>query len=116
MPFDTFVPPIKQSPGTKMEPEVKILSASFGDGYTQEGPDGSNNVRDVATLTWSVLLENEAQVIYDFFKAHKGSIPFYYALRDGVTRKWTCKQFSRLWDTPNTVTATFRESFIHDGT
>jgi phage-related protein len=99
-----------------MDPEVKILSAGFGDGYTQEGPDGMNSVREVATLTWSVLLETQADTIYSFLKAHKGSQPFYYALRDGVTRKWTCKVFSRLWDTPNTLTATFRENFTFDGT
>jgi phage-related protein len=114
MPFDTFVPPVLQSPGTKMAPEVKTLGASFGDLYTQESPDGIQNVREVATLNWAVLLEEDAQAIYDFFKAHKGTIPFYYTLRDGVRRKWTCKEFSRLFDTPNTVQATFRESFIAD--
>lgn len=116
MPFDTFTPPVQQSPGTKMSPEVKVLSASFGDGYTQEAPDGMNSIRQVATLNWAVLLESQAQAIYDFFEAHKGTIPFYYALRDGVTRKWTCKQYERLWDAPNTITATFRESFTFDGT
>jgi phage-related protein len=116
MAFVTFTPPVRQSPGTKMAPEVKILTASFGDGYTQEGPDGSNNVREVAALVWSVLLESDASSIYNFLKGQKGSIPFYYALADGVTRKWTCKEFSRLWDTPNTLNATFRESFVHDST
>jgi phage-related protein len=116
MPFNTFTPPVQQGPGSKMAPEVKILSANFGDSYTQEAPDGINNVRMVATLNWPVLLEDQAQAIFDFFVAQKGSIPFYYALRDGVTRKWTCKEFDRLWDTPNTVTATFRESFVHDDT
>jgi phage-related protein len=114
MPFDTFTPPVPQSPGTKMSPEIKTLEASFGDGYTQGSPDGVQNVREVASLNWAVLLEDQADAIYSFLKAHKGSIPFYYALRDGVVRKWTCKEFSRLWDTPNTITATFRESFIYD--
>jgi phage-related protein len=116
MPFNTFNPPVRQSPGTKMNPEIKTLEAPFGDGYTQGSPDGMNNVREVASLNWAVLLEDQADAIYSFLKAHKGTIPFYYALRDGVTRKWTCKQFDRLWDTPNTVTATFRESFMADTT
>jgi phage-related protein len=114
MAFDTFNPPLAPSPGTKMQPEVKTLKAQFGDGYVQMAPDGLNNVREVANLTWSVLLPAQADAIYTFLKAHKGTIPFYYALRDGVTRKWTCEQFDRLWDTPNTVTATFRESFVLD--
>ena len=116
MPFNTFAPPVRQSPGTKMTPEIKILAATFGDGYTQDAPDGSNNVREVAALVWSVLLEADASAIYNFLKEQKGSIPFYYGLGDGVTRKWTCKDFTRLWDTPNTLNATFRESFIHDST
>jgi phage-related protein len=114
MPFDTFNPPVMQSPGTKMSPEIKTLEASFGDGYTQGSPDGINSVRMVATLNWAALLDAEAQTIFDFFVAHKGTIPFYYALRDGVVRKWTCKQFDRTTDTPNTITATFRESFTAD--
>lgn len=114
MPFDTFTPPVPQSPGTKMKPEVKTLEAPFGDGYTQGSPDGVQNVRMVATLNWAVLLEDQADEIFNFFVEHKGTIPFYYALRDGTVRKWTCKEFDRLWDTPNTVTATFRESFLAD--
>jgi phage-related protein len=114
MPFNTFTPPVPQSPGTKMSPEVKSLEAAFGDGYTQGSPDGMNNIRMVASLNWAVLLEEDAQAIFDFFVAQKGTIPFYYTLRDGVQRKWTCKQFDRLWDSPNTVTATFRESFTAD--
>jgi phage-related protein len=116
MPFDTFAPPVPQSPGTKMTPEVKTLEASFGGGYTQASPDGVNSIRQVAALNWAVLLEEDAQAIIDFLEAHKGTIPFYYTLRDGKRRKWTCKEFSRLFDTPNTVNATFRETFIADTT
>lgn len=116
MPFDTFVPPVMQSPGTKVTPEVKTLEAPFGDGYTQGSPDGINNIRQVASLNWQVLLDDQLQEILDFIHAHKGTIPFYYALRDGVVRKWTCKEFTPTWDTPNTLTATFRESFLADTT
>ncbi|OAF13939.1 hypothetical protein AXW67_18245 [Bradyrhizobium neotropicale] len=94
-----------------MTPEVKTLEAPFGDGYTQGSPDGINNIRQVAALNWAALLDADADTIMNFFVAHKGTIPFYYALRDGVTRKWTCKEFSRVSDTPNTITATFREYF-----
>lgn len=114
MPFETFNPPVRQSPGTKVTPEVKVLTADFGDGYTQESPDGSNNVKEVATLQWNVLLEEDAQAIYDFFVGKKGSTPFYYALTGNAAKKWTCKVFDREWETPNKVTATFKESFVHD--
>jgi phage-related protein len=116
MPFNTFAPPLAPSPGTQNAPEVKILEATFGDGYTQAQPDGLNNIRVVATLTWSVLLPDQADPIVAFFQGQKGSIPFYYALRDGVTRKFTCKAWTRTWDTPNQVTATLREYFGADTT
>jgi phage-related protein len=111
MALDTFNPPIKQSPGTKSTPIVKIKKAEFGDGYTQRMPDGLNHIRQSTTLTWDSLLEADADTIVAFFEAHGGTTPFYYALRDGVTRKWTCETWSRTWQTPNQVTATFVEDF-----
>ena len=112
MPFVTFNPPVRQSPGTKDAPEIKVLSAEFGDGYTQEAPDGSNNVRSVVSLKWEVLLEDQATAIYDFLRARaKDAKPFYYDLTGQQMRKWTCKTFDRTWDTPNSVTATLRENF-----
>lgn len=113
MAFVTFTPPVRQSPGTKNTPEIKLLQAAFGDGYTQDGPDGSNNVRDVVSLSWNVLTEADAQTIFDFLMAHT-TVPFYYAMTGNTTKKWTAKDTSRAWDTPNTVTSTFRQSFIYD--
>lgn len=114
MTFATFVPPVKQSPGTKMAPEIKTLSVDFGDGYTQDQPDGLNNIRQIATVTWSALKIDQFNVLMDFFVGQKGTIPFYYTLKDGVLRKWTCKEFSGSLDAPDTFTATLRESFLID--
>lgn len=111
MALDTFVPPIKQSPGTKYSPTVKLKKAEFGDGYTQVYPDGTNFIRRSVNLTWDSLLEAQANQIVTFLEAHAGGIPFYYAMRDGVTRKWTCSVFDRTWDSPNKVTATFEQYF-----
>ncbi len=110
MAFVTFAPPVRQSPGTKNTPEVKILEAQFGEGYIQSSPDGSNSVREVVSVTWDVLLEAQAETIYTFLMAHV-TVPFKYALTGNTTKNWTAKDVSRLWDTPNTITATFRQSF-----
>ncbi len=113
MAFVTFVPPVRQSPGTSNAPEIKILAAPFGEGYSQESPDGSNHIRDMVTVTWDALLEAEAQTIWDFFMQHT-TIPFYYAMTGQAARKWTVTQPKRTWETPNTVTAVFKQSFLSD--
>lgn len=111
MALDTFVPATAPSPGTKLNPTVKTKKAEFGDGFTQEMPDGSNFIQRKPELTWSGLLEAQADAMIAFFDAHAGGTPFYYALRDGVTRKWKCNVYNRTWTTPNQVTATFEQYF-----
>jgi phage-related protein len=110
MALDTFTPPLIQSPGTKYYPTIKKKKAEFGDSYTQAMPQGSNPVQRKVDLIWDTLLEDQAQAIVDFFEAHV-CVPFYYAMRDGVTRRWTCDVFTRTWQTPNQVTATFEQYF-----
>jgi phage-related protein len=111
MALDTFVPPIAPSPGTKYNPTIRVKKAEFGDGYTAEMPDGSNHIQRKADLTWDSLLEAQADTIIAFLEAHCGGTAFYYALRDGVVRRWKCDVFSRTWQTPNQVTATLEQYF-----
>jgi phage-related protein len=111
MALQTFNPPVPPSPGTDIKPEMKINRAEFGDGYTQEQPAGLNHLRRVVTLQWDVLTIEQAAAIEAFFEAHGGYQPFHYALSDDVQRKWTCDTWGLVRGTPNTFTATFRESF-----
>jgi phage-related protein len=111
MSLPIFAPPY---PPTTNEntPEIKLLKAEFGDGYTQEGGDGVNNVRDVARLQWATLTADEAAEIEAFFKARKGYERFLYRLSDSLEEtKWSCMEWSRSRGTPNTLTATFKQSF-----
>jgi phage-related protein len=111
MSLETLTPPYAPttSPNT---PEVKILSAEFGDGYTQEAGDGINNIRDVVRLKWNVLTPIQAQEIENFMRRHKGYIPFYYRLSDSPSvQKWTCKEWDRDRGSPNTFSCTLRQSF-----
>lgn len=109
----TFTPARAPSPGTTNTPELKVLSASFGDGYTQEAPDGLNHIRDVLILSWDKLHPTDAAAIVAFFVARGGTTPFYYTPSDGTVAKWTCKEWSdeRTTGGMRTVKATLRQSF-----
>jgi phage-related protein len=98
---------------TVTKPEVKLLEAEFGDGYTQAAPDGINHIRRVANLSWDYLTAISAQSFDDFFALHGGYKPFWFILSDtGEMVKWTCKEWQRTRGTPNKYECTFRESFI----
>lgn len=111
MALSTFTPPVRHSPGTKIKPTVKLKVAEFGDGYTQDMPDGLNHIRDSVDLSWSVLLPAQAIAMENFMKSQKGSQPFYYDVDDGVVRKWTCKVWERGKNEVHSFTATLVESF-----
>lgn len=111
MALDTFNPPVRQSPGTKIDTTFKTKKAEFGDGYTQAVEDGINSVKDVVTLQWDTLLPEDAKTIHDWLKAKKGVIPFYYAVDEGDVRKWTCVKVGRGRDEAHSVTATFEQYF-----
>lgn len=113
MAIETFVPPIPPSPGTSNKPEFKVLEAEFGDGYTQAGADGLNNIRDVLSLEWETLTPAQAEAIITFIRRQYGARPFWYTPSNGVRQKWTCKEYTdkRGEGGLRTVTATFRQSF-----
>ncbi len=94
--LQTFRPIIGPSPGTAFSPEIKLLEAPFGDGYTQPTPAGLNHMRETLSLKWDGLLYEEMEDIYGFFVRHRGYLPFYYRpFGKGEHLKWTCKEFSR---------------------
>lgn len=114
MALPTFTPPVPPSPGTTNKPEFAIHEAPFGDGYTGAAAAGLNNVRDVLTLSWDVLLPGQAALITRFLSDRRGVGVFYYTpSNEGAPLKWTCKEFTdkRGEAGMRTVTATFRRSF-----
>jgi phage-related protein len=111
MALNYFVPPVRQSPGTKIKPTVKIKKAEFGDGYSQEMPDGLNHIRDVVDLTWDALLPEQAKEMQVFMKAQLGTIPFYYDVDEGEFVRWTCKVWERGRSDKHSFSATFEQYF-----
>lgn len=95
----TFKPEIGPSPGTNFAPEVRLLEAPFGDGYTQPTPNGINHIKDQLALKWDGLTYDQMQDMWTFFMRHQGNQMFYYRPfgYDSVG-KWTCKEFTRATD------------------
>lgn len=90
----TFTPVPLPSPGTSRKSKPKLLKADFGDGYTQTAPDGTNWIKDTATLTWDALTLTQANTIDAFFYTQGGWNPFYYTLSDDSTpSRWTCEDW-----------------------
>lgn len=115
MSIATFTPPVPPVVGGySNKPEIKILEAEFGDGYTQAAADGINNIRKVVSLRWEYLFPAEADAIVAFLAARGGYEPFLFTEPGGTSAlQWTCKEWT---DTHNekgyrSVSATFRQSF-----
>lgn len=105
------------SPGpSKADPDtmVRVLDASFGDGYTQTQADGLNPISGTYSVSWGLLTKAELAVFIDFLKAHGGCLAFLWTPpSESAARQWKC----RSWKEQNlnggwfALSATFKESF-----
>lgn len=114
MALQTFTPPVPPSPGTSDRPEIKLHTADFGDGYTQETPDGLNHIRRVIVLKWEMLTPAQCASILSFLRQRGGWEPFWYTPSDEtVAIKWTCKEWDdqRLKNGLRSLSATLKQSF-----
>jgi phage-related protein len=111
MTLPTFNPPYPPS-SNEDQPEIKLLKAEFGDGYTQEGADGVNHIRSQFQLKWDVLTPAQADQLVAFFKERAGYKRFLYTPSDSSDPiKVVCDEWRRERGTPNTVSASFKERF-----
>lgn len=112
MPLATFNPPIAPSPGSTTTPKIKLRTAEFGDGYTQEMPDGLNHIQRVINMKWGGLELAQAQAIEAFFVAQGGYKSFYYQPYGYASvLKWKCKEWSVSNSAPFAITAKLEQSF-----
>jgi phage-related protein len=110
----TFTPPFAPSPGATNKPEIKILQAEFGDGYTQPTPDGINHIRAVRSLQWEMLERDERNAIISFLEERGGTQPFLFAMPgDAAPVAYTCADWTdtALEAELYTITVTFRRFF-----
>lgn len=114
MTIPTFYPPVAPSPGTSNKPELRILRADFGDGYSQPVRDGLNHVRKTIALKWDVLTAGQAAQINAFLEERGGTEPFLYTpARTTTPIKFTCDEWQETQNAAglSSFTATFKQSF-----
>ncbi|WP_410824338.1 phage tail protein [Methylobacterium oryzisoli] len=114
MTIPTFYPPVAPSPGTTNKPELALLKAEFGDGYSLTVPNGLNHIRKVITLKWDVLTSAQAAQITAFLEERGGHQPFYYTpSRTSTPVKFTCEDWSETQNAAglSAFTATLKQDF-----
>lgn len=89
MAFDTWTPPKSPHIGTGFEINQRVLTADYGDGYTQIVEDGLNANFDTVTLSWASLAQTDFDAIAAFWRLKGVSVPFQYQLPwDASPKLW----------------------------
>ncbi len=66
------------SDGIEHKQENRVLSAQFGDGYAQIAPDGINTDISTFNITWSNILQGEAELLFNFLAPRQGGLDSFY--------------------------------------
>lgn len=100
------------STGTSEEHAPRVLRNDFGDGYSQRSGDGLNADLGKLHFRFNVASWAEAQVLLDFFAAHRGYLPFLFRLPNAAAAQtWIATSWTRTWanQTRVDVAADFEE-------
>lgn len=91
--------------------EPRILKVEFGDGYTQEAPDGLNFLLAKFEVNWETLLPAERDTIKAFLVARGGYQTFLWTDPELTTHKVKCRvwTFSNVNPAVYSLKATFQE-------
>lgn len=93
MAFNTFTPTVAPEISSPGDAQVRELSATFGDGYSQVAPDGLNALRRSFEPSWPALSVDDFEDIVEFFEANKG-VPFKYTPPlESVEIVWRCSSW-----------------------
>jgi phage-related protein len=94
-----------------------LLTADFGDGYSQDIPNGINSTPQTVALTFQ-LSWSDAQDCYAFLKRQGGSKRFWLTLPDEVDpiKVKTVGEVKQEWTNWGwcTITASFKQQFDPD--
>lgn len=80
--------------GTSQSGEFRMLTSKFGDGYSQESPDGINN----ETQTWSVVVSGRPALVdpvLAFIRARKGQVFQWKPPGASALEYYRCKRYSK---------------------
>lgn len=110
--FPTTVPGPSYPIDKQAEPRIKKVN--FGDGYTQQTPDGINYNLYTWNLIWEVLTTAEKVTIEAFLEAQAGYKTFNWADPSATTFKVKCPTWTISNFEPSfyKITATFKQSPI----
>lgn len=86
MPIETF-PNIAPGDKSQKTKEFRVLTADFGDGYSQSVPDGLNTHIESWDLTFEHYPASDINTITTFLDARLGSQSFYWTPPDELTPK-----------------------------
>jgi len=102
--------PIKGAQGTET---ARVLTAQFGDGYSQNAADGINNAVQSWPLSFLGRTKVEAEAIVSFFRRHKGYRSFLWTPPLGLPGFYKVASFQTapMGSGFYTITATFEQVF-----
>lgn len=66
----------------------RVLTAQYGDGYSQQAADGANNERIQVSIEYRNLNTSDANTVIAFLRGLQGYKPFYYTLTGDIKRAW----------------------------
>jgi phage-related protein len=96
---------------TKETIEPRVLRTSFGDGYSQQYPDGINFMLSKFDLTWDALTDDEKKTISNFLKSMGGYKTFVWIAPGDEQKLIKCRSwtFSNIEPSIWSLQATFEE-------
>ncbi|MBY5962091.1 phage tail protein [Marinobacter nauticus] len=68
--------------GLSRSTQHNVTRVRFGDGYEQRRPTGINPSTRVYNVTWSLLDQEEYDILYDFLASRKGVYSFIWTVPD----------------------------------
>lgn len=104
-----------ESPSTSSSPKPIVKSTMFGDGYSQDAPDGLNPLRQVWNVVFDSIDQSTADDIEAFLLVGMGTTRFDWTPpRQSVALKFKCTSYNRTIGNEidvDTITATFEQVF-----
>lgn len=107
----SVVAPSSYSESTK----PRVRTVNFGDGYTQETPDGLNFKPKNFSLVWDMVFDDDKTTIVNFLEARGGYQTFNWLNpSNNTTYKVKCREWNVDYVNPGIwrITATFNQKFI----
>lgn len=90
----TFFGHARPTTGTGREVTPRVLTASFGDGYSQRVGDGINTLDTKASVIFEAMTRTEAQATEAFFARHSGFKSFLWTFPgDTEQKRWIARSW-----------------------